>query len=49
VLYCKQVKPEERIMNLENTVVGIALVVIAYAASRIRTLAFFQKKPPANH
>lgn len=34
-------------MNLESTVVGLALVVIGYAVLRVRTLAFFQKKPPA--
>lgn len=35
-------------MNLETTVVGIALVAVIYAGKRILSLAYFQKKPSAN-
>lgn len=32
-------------MNLEHTVVGIAVAVIIFAVSRVRTLSYFQRKP----
>lgn len=34
-------------MNLEIAIIGAAVGVLIYAAMRVRTLSYFQKKPPA--